>query len=370
MKVISTGNTFKVFDDTLRTYEKFPAQSYVVRFSKFEGFYLEKYVDIEVKEDRIYGAHITKVNKVLRAFERFDRNLGVILSGDKGIGKSLFAKILSIEAINKNIPLIVVDSFIPGIASYLESIDQEVMVLFDEFDKTFGEVRASDGEASPQAGLLSLFDGVSGGKKLFVITCNELYKLNEYLINRPGRFHYHFRFDYPTPEEVREYLEDKLHEAYYKEIDAVIAFSRRVNLNYDCLRAIAFELNEGVSFKETIGDLNIVKLYDRTRYDVMLHFKNGLVATRKSYPLDLFGESEESLWLGDQRGREYVEVSFNVRSAEFDSKTFSYIIKANDISVRYDDDEDYKKLIACAKETEVSYLSFSKVPNQKLHYDV
>lgn len=47
------------------------------------------------------------------------------------------------------IPLIVVDKFIPGIASYIESIDQEVMVLFDEFDKTFGEVEAADGEASP-----------------------------------------------------------------------------------------------------------------------------------------------------------------------------------------------------------------------------
>lgn len=42
--------------------------------------------------------------------------------------------------------------------NYLESINQEVMVLFDEFDKTFGEVRQSDGEASPQAHLLSLFD--------------------------------------------------------------------------------------------------------------------------------------------------------------------------------------------------------------------
>lgn len=104
------------------------------------GFYLEKYNEFDIKENKIYGNHldkVNKVNKVIKSFELFDRNLGVILSGNKGIGKSLFAKLLAIKANEKGYPLIVVDSFIPGIASYLESIQQEVVVLFDEFDKTF-----------------------------------------------------------------------------------------------------------------------------------------------------------------------------------------------------------------------------------------
>lgn len=370
MKVISTGNTFKVFDDTLRTYDEFPAQSYVVRFSKLEGFYLERYVDIEINEDKIYGVHINKVNKVLNSFDRFNRSLGVILSGDKGIGKSLFAKLLSIAAIKKNIPLIVVDRFIPGVASYIESIDQEVMVLFDEFDKTFGEVRASDGEASPQTTLLSLFDGVSGGKKLFVITCNSLYKLNEYLINRPGRFHYHFRFDYPSPAEIREYLADKLQTAYYGEINAVIAFSRKVNLNYDCLRAIAFEINSGISFKEAISDLNIVKIGDGARYNVNLHYKNGLIASCKNISLDLFGDNEESFWLGDKAGYQYVEVTFNVCAAKFDAESFMYVIEANDLSIRYDNGAEYKELVKQAQETQVEYLSLSKAIGRNIHYKI
>ena len=138
MKAISSGNTYEIFDDSLRTFDRLPTQTYVVRFSKNRGFFLEKYVDIEITENKIYGAHLDKVNKVLRSFESTNRSLGVILSGDKGIGKSLFAKLLAIEAMRRDIPLIVVDTFVPGIASYLESIEQEVMVLFDEFDKTFG----------------------------------------------------------------------------------------------------------------------------------------------------------------------------------------------------------------------------------------
>lgn len=189
---------------------------------------------MEITESKIYGVHTEKVFKVLDSFEKVNRNLGVILSGDKGIGKSLFAKLLAIEAMKKGIPLIVVDTYVPGIASYIECIEQDVMVLFDEFDKTFGEVKSKDGDASPQSHLLSLFDGLSGGKKLFVITCNELKKLNDYLINRPGRFHYHFRFEYPSADEIRDYLYDKLDPEQYEEIENVISFSSKISLNYDC----------------------------------------------------------------------------------------------------------------------------------------
>ena len=90
-------------------------------------------------------------------------------------------------------PVIIVDTYIPGLANFIEEIEQEVMVMFDEFDKTFGGVNKSDGMADPQTELLTLFDGLAQGKKLYVITCNNLNTLSDYLVNRPGRFHYHFR---------------------------------------------------------------------------------------------------------------------------------------------------------------------------------
>ena len=63
--------------------------------------------------------------------------------------------------------------------------------------------------------MLTLFDGFSTGKKMFIVTCNSLYDLNDYLVNRPGRFLYHFRFDYPTAEEITQYLQDKLEESFF-----------------------------------------------------------------------------------------------------------------------------------------------------------
>lgn len=370
MKVINTGNTYEIFDNSLQTHEALPTQTYIVRFSKDRGFYLEKYVEIEVNESKIYGIHLKKANKVIDAFGKFERNLGVILSGDKGIGKSLFAKLLSNEAMKRDIPVIVIDTYIPGIASYIERIEQEVVLLFDEFDKTFGELRAKDGEASPQTNLLSLFDGIAVGKKLFVITCNDMSKLNSYLINRPGRFHYHFRFEYPSSEEIKEYLMDKLDESNYGDIDKVIAFSKKVSLNYDCLRAIAFELSSGEKFEEAIKDLNIVNVSSE-KYNITLCYDNGITATSRGIYLDLFREDEETVYLCDSKGNNFVDVDFTPTDCTFDVSRMANIIKAEDLRLKYDDDDvDCKEIVEKAKSANVECMIITRQRNRSIHYTV
>lgn len=372
MKAISQGdNTYDIFDDSLRVYEQLPPQSYVVRFSERRGFYLSKYVEMEINEEKVYGVHDAKVNKVMASFGEMNRSLGVILSGDKGIGKSLFAKMLAATAIQSGIPVIVVDRFINGIASYIESIEQEVMILFDEFDKTFGDVNARDGESSPQTALLTLFDGLSGGKKLFVVTCNELRKLNEYLINRPGRFHYHFRFDYPSAAEIKQYLQDKLCDEYYGEIDNVVSFAGKVSLNYDCLRSIAFELNHGLSFAEAIKDLNIVNM-EQESYKVTLLYANGLIATNKDVCLDMFGSDDNTdVYLYDRSGNNFVDVEFSPADAKYDFHSGGHIITPDRMKLTYYDDNDgCKKSAQAAKSSEVECLMISRRVSREIHYAV
>ncbi len=369
MRAISYGNSYEIFDDSLKTYEKLPVQNYIVRCSPVKGFFLEKYSDIEIKESKIYGVHLEKIDKVLRSFESFERNLGVILSGDKGIGKSLFAKLLCINARKKGYPVIVVDRFIPGIASYIESIEQEVVVLFDEFDKTFGDLRSREGELCPQASMLSLFDGISMGKKLFVITCNELRHLNDYLINRPGRFHYHFRFEYPSPEEIREYLRDKMHRKHYGEIDNVISFSKKVNLNYDCLRAIAFEISNGSTFRDAIRDLNIVNV-EASRYDVILLFENGMTLGAYSTHLNLFDQGQKKIYLYDERGNNPAEVIFNAKNCVFDGTQMANIVKGCDLIVHFYDEDSEDELVKQLKQCKPIHMTVSRVLPQNIHYAV
>lgn len=370
MKVINIGEQYEIYGDGLRTFDRLPAGFYEVEFSQFKGFYLSKHQDIAVTE-KIYGKHLAKVDKVMRAFTSTHRNLGVILSGKKGIGKSVFAKLLSVKAVEGDLPVILVNKFTPGIASYIESIEQECVVMFDEYDKTFGGVEKAEGQAGAQAEMLSLFDGMAQGKKLFVITCNELHRLSEYLVNRPGRFHYHIRFESPSEDEIREYLTDSLDAQYHGEIAKVVAFSKKIDLNYDCLRAIAFELNTGEPFETAIADMNIVNT-DDARYNIFLNFAGGYKLNTKGEYLDLFDyEDDAEVNLYDEKGDYLATVAFSPADCTYDFRGVVVPAAALDIRFGKFSDNDHRKAKAeKLKAMKPECLLLKRVGDQRLHYAI
>ena len=365
MKAVNFGTEYIIYDESLKVYDQLPAQAYTIEFNQMSGFRLRKHTDIEITEDKVYGVHNQKVDKVLKSFTHFERNLGVILSGDKGIGKSLFAKMLCAEAVSSGYPVIIVDKYYPGIATYIESIENEVVIMFDEFDKTFGKLKSSDGEVDPQAQFLSLFDGFSSGKKLFVITCNNISGLNDYIINRPGRFHYHFRFEYPTDDEIRVYLKDKLSKEYYTEIEKVVQFASRHPLNYDCLRSIAFELNLGEHFESAVRDLNIINYGRLMTYKVTLTFTNHEpIVVNPDYTINNNENDIRCLYYGKCNAG---EIRYNFREAVYDEKLKRCVITKDKMHITYDEDCS-DDVIEQVKNMDVDKLIFEKVPNKSLHY--
>lgn len=373
MNVVHSGDTFQVYGDALKTYDKLPVGTYEVGFSKFSGFFLTSHNDLVISESKIYGCSEKKVQKVLASFSKVDRNFGVILSGRKGIGKSLFAKLLAIQAKEYDIPLILVTTYFPGIANFLSSIEQEVIVLFDEFEKTFAE---KDG-VNPQEEMLPLFDGLDGGKKLFVVTCNEVNKLNTYLLNRPGRFHYHFMLNNPNPDEIREYLEDKLEGQYHDLIKKVVGFAANTNITYDILRAIAFELNNGYSFEETLADLNISK-EEAPRYDMIAEFADGSRWRCDNESVDMFTDAERYYWFSEPKSeKKLVRLSFEPADIVMDAAAAEMSI-VGDLVTKYVDEDDFymdkpedKAKYEYLKELPVVKITFArKLPRNKLKYMV
>ncbi|MEC4620806.1 ATP-binding protein [Bacillus paranthracis] len=332
MKIVNFGSTFKIYGDDLKTYDKLPAATYKVEFHPRAGFSLEKIDNFESMEAKIYGSHPEKISKVLKSYDKFERSLGIILSGNKGMGKSMFVQLIAEAVVKKNIPVIMVTKAFPGIADFIEQIDQEALIILDEFEKMFNP---RNEEAEKQENLLGLFDGTSQKKRIYAITVNDLNKVNEFMLSRPGRFHYHIRFDYPTAAEIEIYLKDKLEEQYHGEIKHVVAFANRVKLNYDSLRAIAFELNEGYTFRSAIGDLNILTT-DSQRYDVKVILDNGKTIELRSKNINLFSETIQLS--GYMQGGDYFSMSFN--PANIVEETHKMIVDGEFVTAKFQDEDD------------------------------
>lgn len=317
MKIINSGNTYHIYDSYIKTSDKFNVGTYKINFSPQSGFSVSKTYDLKPIDSKIYGSHYEKLAKIEKSYDMFDRSLGVLLSGGKGIGKSLFVQLLAEKYIQKGYPVFIIDRSYPGLINYLDSIEQEIVVIFDEFEKNF-YVDRDDNDCDSQEDMLSLLDGTSHQKRLYIATINEIDHISTYLINRPGRFHYHIRFNYPTYDEVIAYLKDETKGVSFDEIKKAAIFSQQTRVNYDMLRAIAFELNLGETFENAVKDLNIIK--DKANaYDVFIQAKDGRKYKFKVY-LDLLSHYDQF---------EILLENFNFVSEESSSKTASGLIKLN-----------------------------------------
>ena len=97
MNIIRSNGKYQIYNDEIKTYNALPPNIYKVFFNKMSGFYLSLSNDIEIDESKIYGNTPSRVDKALRSYQNMNRNFGVLLSGEKGVGKSLFVKKLAQE---------------------------------------------------------------------------------------------------------------------------------------------------------------------------------------------------------------------------------------------------------------------------------
>lgn len=171
-------------------YERYGVGSY---FEEDGSLNLPKKV-YTTKDDDIF------IKRVNTYFEKTSKlSTGVMLSGVKGTGKTVMAKVI---AKNSNLPVIVVDEDFPTsqINDFFRKFTTSVAVIFDEVDKHW------DTED-----LLGWLDGVqTNAKKLVLFTCNNEDQVNEYLKDRCSRVRYTRHFE--TNDNARflkEILKDK-----------------------------------------------------------------------------------------------------------------------------------------------------------------
>ena len=234
---LKSGTRFNVSTkEAMDLHDQLPAGTYTVKFDKMAGcFYLEQIEGFEIK-GKIYGDTKRNANRILNTFNDRTASTGVMLTGEKGSGKTLLAKMLSLDAQAAGVPTIVINE--PwcgeGFNAFLQMIEQPTIILFDEFEKVY--------DRDDQEKMLTLLDGVYPSKKLFVLTCNDKWRVNEHMRNRPGRIYYMMDFKGLEQDFIIEYCEDNLENKSHIQTICKIALMFD-QFNFDMLKAMVEEMN-------------------------------------------------------------------------------------------------------------------------------
>lgn len=221
----------------LDIHESLPTDTYIIQNDLMKGLFLET-VDSFKHNKKLYGHTEKNAQKILNTFNDRDSSTGVLLCGEKGSGKTLLAKVISMEAAKLNIPTIVINSTLKGDAfnKFIQDIDQPCVILFDEFEKIYND------DENEQDEILTLLDGTFSSKKLFIFTCNNKYRISPYMLNRPGRIYYMLEFKGLEKDFIVDYCNDNLNAKEH--IESVCNLSDLFsNFNFDILQALVEEMN-------------------------------------------------------------------------------------------------------------------------------
>lgn len=233
MKIIQNGSDFS-FADVTAVNDELPKGVYILKQNPMtKQYYLSKKEDF-VLPKKIYGDH-SIVKRWLTSFENnSEKNLGIILSGLKGSGKTITAQKFCMES---ELPVILItEAFCgPDFIDFLTNgLLGKCIIFIDEFEKVYD--RKDDA-----VDLLSLMDGNFPTKLIFLLTVNE-FRISEFLVNRLNRIKYRKHYSDLEEEIIDEVIEDLLVNKDHKQ--SIYDFFERINMRtFDLLVNVIKDMN-------------------------------------------------------------------------------------------------------------------------------
>lgn len=267
--IINNANVKVLTDEEILIENSLPLGVYNVRENPLSHeLYLEKRVEFS-EPNKVYGDTNTKIERIINTFKERNKNMGVLLSGVKGSGKTFLAKGVASRLLKENYPTLIVNEvFDPNnLSDFIQAIGQPCVILFDEFEKIY---KKKNGDNNIQDGLLSLLDGLFNTKMLFMFTCNESGRISDLFIDRPSRVFYHLKFEGMSEDAIRDYCEENLIDK--SKIDEILEVRRVVDIiTFDILQSLVDEINRyGETPQEVLALLNVTVSASGKNYKIDL----------------------------------------------------------------------------------------------------
>lgn len=212
-----SGSTYTQVSSGYSVEQSLPVGIYSICLT-MTGYHLDRYADKFVFPYKMYGLQNEFIDHVIKTYHATEGNLGIMLTGTKGTGKTVTAK----ELANKlNLPIIIVKDMgdhNQSMIEFLSGIEGDCILFLDEFEKNFSESDST---------ILQIMDGVYNSKyrKVFLLTTNAM-TINENMVGRPSRIRYVKEFgNLDALNEYYEYRRHNFHSLSYFYVSSDIKFA-------------------------------------------------------------------------------------------------------------------------------------------------
>lgn len=226
-----SGNSYRLSEISHQQEQLEPGVYRLEYNEPYQYFYLDQVQDKFSFPYKIYGVETEFIQRVKKSWQNTTGNMGILLNGLKGTGKTVTAELICNEL---NLPVILIQKHYGGLVSFLNSVQQDVIIFIDEYEKIYNKYDNS---------LLSVMDGAfrTDTRKMFLLTTNEL-TIERNMLQRPSRIRYIKSYTDLTLDIIMEVVDDKLAHKHLREC-TIKMISELPIITMDLVKAVVEEVN-------------------------------------------------------------------------------------------------------------------------------